>query len=207
MTLVQHPGEILLEKFLEPRRMTQTDLARHLDVPYQRVNQIVNRRRAITPDTALRLARVFGTTPEYWLELQLRWELGQAAAPVQPAPIPPMVVKERVPSVASPAVLDEIVGRLVVAVDPEMIVLFGSSAIGEAGPGSDVDLLVVDREPFGPDRSRRRQLRRIREALAGMGIAKDILLFSADEVERWRSSPNHIVARALQQGRILYARP
>jgi hypothetical protein len=50
-------------------------------------------------------------------------------------------------------------------------------------------------------------LRRIHEALAGLGIAKDILLFSVGEVERWRSSPNHIVARALRQGRILYARP
>ena len=187
--------------------MTQTDLARHLDVPYQRVNQIVNRRRAITPDTALRLARVFGTTPDYWLELQLRWELGQAAAPAQAAAHTPMVVHETAPGVASPAVLNEIVRRLAEAVDPETIVLFGSSAIGEAGPGSDVDLLVVDREPFGRERSRRRQLRRIHEALAGMGIAKDILLFSADEVARWRSSPNHIVARALRQGRILYARP
>jgi addiction module HigA family antidote len=182
--------------------MTQTDLARRLDVPYQRVNQIVNRKRAVTPDTALRLARVFDTTPQYWLELQLRWELSQANAPM-----PPMAVRETGVGTESQAVLDEIVERMVEAVDPERIVLFGSSAIGEAGPGSDVDLLVVDRKPFGPERSRRRQLGRIREALAGMGIAKDILLFSVDEVERWRSSPNHIVARALRQGRILYARP
>ena len=186
--------------------MTQTELARLLEVPYQRVNQIVNRRRAITPDTALRLARVLGTTPDYWLELQLRWELGQATAPVQAATNTPMVVRETGTGAASPAVLDEIVGRLVEAVDPETIVLFGSSAAGEAGPGSDVDLLVVDREPFGAGRSRRRQLRRIHTALAGLGIAKDILLFSVDEVERWRRSPNHIVARALRQGRVLYAR-
>jgi predicted nucleotidyltransferase len=136
------------------------------------------------------------------LDLQLRWELSQANAPT-----PPLAVRETGAGLASPAVLDEIVRRVVEAVDPEAIVLFGSSAIGEAGPGSDVDLLVVDREPFGREHSRRRQLRRIHEALAGMGIAKDILLFSVDEVERWRSSPNHIVARALRQGRILYARP
>lgn len=197
-----HPGEILLGEFLGPRGMTQTELARRLGVPYQRVNQIINRRRAVTPDTALRLARVFDTTPEYWLELQLRWELSQANVP----PMPPMAVRETGSGVASQVVLEEIVARVVEAVDPETIVLFGSSAIGESGPGSDVDLLVVDREPFGRERSRRRQLRRIHEALAGMGIAKDILLFSVDEVERWRSSPNHIVASALRQGRILYAR-
>lgn len=200
--VASHPGEILLNEFLEPRGMTQTELARRLDVPYQRVNQIVNRRRAVTPDTALRLARVFDTTPEYWLELQLRWELSQANAST-----PPLAARETGVGLVSPAVLDEVVERIVQAVDPETIVLFGSAATREAGPGSDIDLLVVDREPFGRERSRRRQLRRIHQALAGMGIAKDILLFSVDEVERWRSSPNHIVARALRQGRVLYAGP
>ena len=182
--------------------MTQIELARRMDVPYQRVNQIVNRRRAVTPDTALRLGRVFDTTPEYWLELQLRWELSQANAST-----PPLKVRETGAGLVSPPVLDEVVARVVEAVDPETIVLFGSAAIREAGPGSDIDLLVVDREPFGRERSRRRELRRIHQALAGMGIAKDILLFSVDEVERWRSAPNHIVARALRQGRVLYARP
>lgn len=186
--------------------MTQTELARRLEVPYQRVNQIVNRRRAVTPDTALRLARVFGTTPDYWLELQLRWELSLAAAPPKPSAPAPMVVRETGTEVVSPEVLDDIVRRLVEAGDPETIVLFGTSATGAAGSASDVDLLIVDREPFGAGRSRRQQLRRIHEVLAGLGIAKDILLFSVDEVERWRNSPNHIVARALRHGRILYAR-
>lgn len=102
--------------------------------------------------------------------------------------------------------LGEIVERLVEAIDPETIVLFGSSTTGSGGPGSDVDLLVVDRDPFGPDRSRREQLRRARRALSGLRIAKDILLYSADEVSRWRGSPNHIVGRALRQGRVLYDR-
>jgi addiction module HigA family antidote len=196
-----HPGEILKSEFLGPRGMTQTELARRLDVPYQRVNQIINRRRAVTPDTALRLARVFGTKPEFWLELQTRWELSQASLSS------PMVVRESKPGIAPPALLDEIVGRIVNAVDPETILLFGSAALGDADPGSDIDLLVVDPEPFGAARSRRAQLKRIRQALANLGVAKDILLFSADEVERWRSSPNHIVARAFRQGRVLYARP
>ena len=197
-----HPGEVLQQEFLEPRGMTQTELARRLEVPYQRVNQIVNLRRAVTPDTALRLSRVFGTTPDYWLELQLRWDLSRAGSPPAPA-----VVRERPITYAAPDLLDEIVRRIVDAVDPETIVQFGSTVSGATDAGSDIDLLVVEREPFGPERSRRRELRRIHAALAGLGIAKDILLFSADEVDRWRSSPNHIVARALRLGRTLYARP
>jgi addiction module HigA family antidote len=197
----RHPGEVLKAEFLAPRGMTQTELARRLEVPYQRVNQIVNRKRAVTADTALRLARLFGTSPAFWLELQSRWELSRVSTPE------PMAVREPRSSPASATMLDEIVARIVEAVDPDRIVLFGSAARGEAGPSSDVDLLVVDREPFGPGRSRRGRLRRIREALAGSGVAKDILLFSADEIERWRHSPNHVVARALQQGRVLFARP
>src|SRR5688500_18657585 len=117
-----HPGEVLHRQFLEPRGMTQTELARRLDVPYQRANQIVNRRRAVTPDTALRLSRVFGTTPDYWLELQLRWELSRAETPPSPA-----IVREGPAAYASPALLEEIVRRIVDAVDPETIVQFGRS--------------------------------------------------------------------------------
>lgn len=184
--------------------MTQTELARRLEVPYQRVNQIVNRRRAVTPDTALRLARLFGTSPEFWLEIQLRWELSAAEGE---APGPAVVRESGAPADISLAILDQIVARLVEAVDPERIVLFGSAVKSAAGPRSDVDLLIVDREPFGSQRSRRRQLGRIHRALSGLGIAKDILLYSADEVDRWRRSPNHIIARALEQGRVLYERP
>ncbi|MGH7556399.1 MAG: HigA family addiction module antitoxin [Gemmatimonadota bacterium] len=213
-----HPGDILQQEFLNPHDMTQTELARRLEVPFQRVNQIINRRRAITPDTALRLARLFETTPEFWLDLQKRWELHEAQREeareierIRPvatrAKLAPAVVRERDVAMAAPGIMDEIVERLVDAIDPEMIVLFGSSASGEAGPASDVDLLVVDRQPFGPHRSRRGQLRRARRALSGMRIAKDLLLYSVDEFERWRRSPNHIVGRALRQGRVLYERP
>ena len=73
-----HPGEMMVEEFLKPLGMTQVDLARRIGVPFQRVNQIINRRRAISPDTALRLARLFGTTPGFWLALQQRWDLYQA---------------------------------------------------------------------------------------------------------------------------------
>ena len=74
-----HPGEMLLEEFLKPMELTQRDLADGIRVPYQRVNELVNGRRGITPSTALRLAKYFGTTPDFWMNLQLRWDLYHAA--------------------------------------------------------------------------------------------------------------------------------
>jgi antitoxin HigA-1 len=73
-----HPGEILLEEFLKPLKISQSVLSRDLDVPLQRINQIVLGKRAITVDTALRLAKYFGTTPELWLNLQSRYDLETA---------------------------------------------------------------------------------------------------------------------------------
>ena len=73
-----HPGEMLLEEFLQPLGITQTELAERIEVPFQRVNSLVNGRRALTPDTALRLSRVFGTTPGFWMNHQLRWDLYHA---------------------------------------------------------------------------------------------------------------------------------
>jgi addiction module HigA family antidote len=70
-----HAGEILLEEFLNPMELTQRDLADAIDVPYQRVNELVNGRRGVTPSTALRLAKFFGNTPGFWLNLQLRCDL------------------------------------------------------------------------------------------------------------------------------------
>ena len=73
-----HPGEMLVEEFLKPMGLTQRDLAQGIHVPYQRVNELVNRRRGLTPSTALRLAKYFGTSPDFWLNLQLRWDLYHA---------------------------------------------------------------------------------------------------------------------------------
>ena len=73
-----HPGEILLEEFLKPWKISQNALSRDLDVPLQRINQIVLGKRSITVDTALRLAKDFGTTPELWLNLQARYDLEMA---------------------------------------------------------------------------------------------------------------------------------
>jgi len=69
---------MLLEEFLKPLGMTQTELAERIRVSYPRVNEIVNGRRGITPDTALRLAKLFGTTPEFWLNGQRNWDLWHA---------------------------------------------------------------------------------------------------------------------------------
>jgi addiction module HigA family antidote len=69
---------MLLEEFLKPMNLTQRDLAEGIRVPYQRVNEIINRKRGITPSTALRLAKYFGNTEGFWMNLQLRWDLYQA---------------------------------------------------------------------------------------------------------------------------------
>ncbi len=73
-----HPGETLLEEFLRPMGPSQRDLADGIHVPYQRINEIVNGRRGVTPGTALRLAKYFGTSAGFWMNLQLRWDLYHA---------------------------------------------------------------------------------------------------------------------------------
>ena len=73
-----HPGEMLREEFLKPMNITQRDLAKAIHVPYQRVNEIVNGKRGVTPAMALRLARFFGTSAGFWMNLQLRWDLYHA---------------------------------------------------------------------------------------------------------------------------------
>ena len=66
---------MLLKEFLEPMHLSQRDVADGIGVPYQRINELVNGRRGITPSTALRLSKYFGTTPDFWLNLQQRWDL------------------------------------------------------------------------------------------------------------------------------------
>ena len=73
-----HPGEMRLEEFMKPLGLSQQELARCIRVPYQRVNELINQRRGITPGTALRLAPFFGNSAAYWLNLQLRWDLSRA---------------------------------------------------------------------------------------------------------------------------------
>jgi len=74
-----HPGEMLLEEFLKPLNMSQSDLAERLGVSYPRINELIHGKRGITPDTALRLEKLFGMEAQFWLNLQLAWDLYHAA--------------------------------------------------------------------------------------------------------------------------------
>ena len=73
-----HPGEMLLAEFLDPLELSQRELATKLHIPYQRINELVNGKRGMTPSTALRLAKFFGNSADFWLNLQLRWDLYHA---------------------------------------------------------------------------------------------------------------------------------
>ncbi len=102
--------------------------------------------------------------------------------------------------------LAEMVKAIVDEVDPVQIILFGSQAKGNAKPDSDVDLLVVEEQPFGPQRSRYKEIKRIRRSLSSYRVPKDILVYSQSEVDTWRNSINHIIARSLREGRVIYER-
>jgi len=73
-----HPGKMLMKDFLIPMSITQRDLSKAIHVPYQRINEIINGRRGITPSTALRLAKFFNMSEIFWMNLQLRWDLYRA---------------------------------------------------------------------------------------------------------------------------------
>ena len=92
-------------------------------------------------------------------------------------------------------------------VDPDQVMLFDSRARGDARADSDVDLVVVEAEPFGPKRDPRTEAVWLYRALAGFPVAVDILVYSRDDVEYWRDSLNYVLARALREGRVLNERP
>ena len=96
---------------------------------------------------------------------------------------------------------------IVEVVDPEQVILFGSHAHGAAGTDSDIDLVVIEAEPFGPGRDRGAEETRLWRALAKFHVPKDILVYSREEVDYWRNSLNHVLARALREGKVLYERP
>lgn len=109
-------------------------------------------------------------------------------------------------NMVSDELLSAMVDAIVKEVDPQQIILFGSRARGEASPRSDVDLLIVEKEPFGPARSRWKESSRVWDLVARFRIPVDILIYSRDEVERWRSSRSHVIGRAAREGRSLYER-
>lgn len=103
--------------------------------------------------------------------------------------------------------LDRIVKVIVDEADPEQIILFGSRARGNSNADSDIDLVVVEPAPFGEGRDRRAETARLYRALAFFDTPTDLLVYSSDEMEYWRDSLNHVLARALREGRLLYERP
>ena len=96
--------------------------------------------------------------------------------------------------------------QIVLTIHPEQIILFGSHARGDAKPDSDVDLLVVTNETYGPHNSRRQAIVRLLRSLASVRAPVDIILSSVDEVAQWRNTTNHLIARALREGEVLYER-
>jgi len=79
------PGEMLLEEFLRPAGLTQAEAARRMAIPLNRLNEIVKGKRGVTADTALRLARLFKMSPEFWMNLQVDWDLWHAAKQMRKA--------------------------------------------------------------------------------------------------------------------------
>ncbi|MBF0340424.1 MAG: nucleotidyltransferase domain-containing protein [Magnetococcales bacterium] len=103
--------------------------------------------------------------------------------------------------------LQQMVQAIVKVANPKQVILFGSRARGQMDAATDVDLLVIESEPFGPERSRYREIARLEDAMGTIPVATDILVYSEEETERLRNSANHVVARALREGKVLHARP
>ncbi|PSR17591.1 nucleotidyltransferase domain-containing protein [filamentous cyanobacterium CCP3] len=106
----------------------------------------------------------------------------------------------------TPELLEQMTAAIVEAVAPEQIVLFGSRAKGLDRPDSDIDLLIVEAEPFGLNRSRRKEATKVWKVLGPFGIPADVLMFSTEEVAKWQHSRNHVIPRAIAEGRVLYER-
>ena len=102
--------------------------------------------------------------------------------------------------------VEEITDAIVREVSPVRIILFGSRARGDAQPDSDVDILVIEDQPFGPGHTRDQELKRIRHALWGFKVPVDILVYASEEAEKWKHAKNHVIARAYREGKILYDR-
>jgi predicted nucleotidyltransferase len=109
-------------------------------------------------------------------------------------------------TVVTEQILDEMVQVIVREIDPDQVYLFGSRARGNARPDSDVDLLIVETEPPSHPDSRWGKLVRLSQLLGRFQVPNDVLIYSRPEVERWRTSINHVVARALREGKLLYER-
>ena len=110
------------------------------------------------------------------------------------------------PDTDEEGLLRKIVDVIVRERSPQAVILFGSRARGNPRTDSDVDLLIIEKEPFSPQRSRRKEVAHLQMALRKLPFSKDILLYSREEFEHWRHSLNHMVGRASREGKVMHGR-
>ena len=103
--------------------------------------------------------------------------------------------------------LESVASRIAQLINPKFVILFGSQARGTAVDHSDLDLLIVNEPPNTSAWSRRREIGRIRRCIPALGIPVDVVLFTPEEVDRWKDTTNHIVSEAYKEGKLLYERP
>ena|SRR5271165_2128348 len=103
--------------------------------------------------------------------------------------------------------LASLADRIIDLANPRRVILFGSQARGTAHEGSDIDLLIIGDRSTEKPWNRRREIGRIRRGLPFVGAPIDILLFTPEEIEKWRETTNHVVSEALREGRVIYERP
>jgi hypothetical protein len=102
--------------------------------------------------------------------------------------------------------IEEMTAIIVCEVDPKQVILFASQAKRTARLNSDLDFLIVQDHPFSPGQTRRQQMGKIWRLLARFPVSQDILIYTPDEVEEWKQSKNHVIARAFREGRLVYER-
>jgi predicted nucleotidyltransferase len=103
-------------------------------------------------------------------------------------------------------ILREMTDKIVKEVDPCKVILFGSHARGAASADADLDFLVVEDGPFNAQRSRRAEMTRLWKLLSAYRVAKDFLVYTSEEIDKWRTAGNHVISHALKEGRVLYER-
>jgi len=106
----------------------------------------------------------------------------------------------------SEQLIEGMVQAIVAEVGPRRIYLFGSFARGTPTADSDIDLLIVEDQRFGPDCNRWSELKRIRRVLRPFRVPKDVLVYSRDEFEKWEDSTHHVIAHAIREGKLIYER-
>jgi len=102
--------------------------------------------------------------------------------------------------------IQEMTDKIVKEIHPQMIVLFGSYAKGTARPDSDLDFLIVEDGPFDAQRSRRAETTKLWKLFFDCRVPLDFLVYTPEEVQKWQSSRNHVVAHAMKEGKVLYER-